>query len=120
MQAASEHMSLDRRKESWNERYIPPREMPGVSAGAMAAFCDAIEFAIHGEPPTHGELGALRAALRRIAREAQATGVAVEKMLLGLKAVWTDVCGREPKPDMHDPAWHVVTRESVHAYFADS
>jgi hypothetical protein len=113
-----EHVSLDRHEVSWRER-IPSQEIAGISTGAVAAFCDAIEFGVHAERPTEGELEALRAALRRIARESRASGLTAERMLIGLKAVWTRVCQRQPSPDMHDPAWHIVTRESVRAFYEE-
>jgi hypothetical protein len=90
--------------------------MEGVSAGAVAAFCDAIEFGIHEELPTAGEIQALRMALRRIVMESQASGLTPERMLIGLKTVWIKVCHRHPAPDMHDATWHIVLRESLDAW----
>jgi hypothetical protein len=90
----------------------------GITAAAVARFCDAIEFGIYDNDPSHTEMLELQRALTAIAREAHAAGMPVERMLIGLKSVWTKVCGRQPAPDMHDRCWDIVLKTSLDAYEA--
>ena len=108
-------MNTDRRAAGFNDphRDLALPSVEGISTGAIAAFCDAIEFGVHEELPSESEVMALRAALRRVVMEAQAAGLTPERMLIGLKNVWIRVCQRHPAPDMHDPTWQVVTQESL-------
>src|SRR5687768_4230681 len=76
--------------------------LSAVSHQAVADFCAAIEFAVHRDPATTGELAELRKALRAIAREAHAAHMLPEQMLMGLRDVWSKVCGRVPDPDSND------------------
>ena len=88
----------------------------GLSERAVADFCDAIEFGIHREAPTESEVYRLQNVLAALAREAHVAGMQPEHFLLALKYAWSSICNRQPEPDMHDPGWHVVVRESISAY----
>jgi hypothetical protein len=105
--------------EHWHDPSSPSAgriRLEGVSAKTVHAFCDAIEFAAYGDQPTAAETEALRRVLIEMSREAHANGVTPERMLVGLKKIWTVVCMREPAPDVFDPLWDAVVRIALDAY----
>ena len=89
-----------------------------VSAQSIAEFCASLEFAVHNQAITEGERRSLRKALSQIAREAHAAHMLPEHLLIGLREVWSAVCGHTPGPDMYDAAWHLVVDECLKAYEA--
>lgn len=107
---------VDRLTESARRNAVP--QVRGLSEPGLAAFCDAIEFGIHREAPTESEVQRLQKVLTALARDAHAVGMLPEHFLLALKYAWSSICNRRPDPDMHDPGWDVVVRESVRAYDA--
>jgi hypothetical protein len=90
----------------------------GLSERAVTDYCDAIEFGIHKESPTESEVYHLRKVLTTLAREAHASAMLPEHLLMALKYAWSSICNRRPDPDMHDPGWEIVVRESIRAYDA--
>ena len=93
-------------------------QFEGVSQKTVHDFCDAIEFAVHSQQPTEAETATLKRVLAQMSREAHASGITAERMLIGLKKAWTTVCMREPSPDVFDPLWDAIVRMSLDAYEA--
>ena len=99
------------------ERAEAPR-IEGLSAGAIAAFCDALEFDMyrHQHGPTAQELEVLRKALERLATEAHASSMQAERLLIGLKRAWVVTSHRDASPDALDPAWDLVVDYALDAF----
>jgi len=92
--------------------------MSGLSSSSIADFCDALEFIVYDQPATAEEMTALDRALRRVSEEALAAGVTPERMLIGLRKVWTTICNRAASADMFDPLWQKVVDVALTAYEA--
>ena len=90
--------------------------IPGISAAAVVDFCDAVEFALYNTDATEADERTLRDALLAIAREAHQKGITAERVLIGLKAVWSKVCGHFPEPDVNDRRWGLVVRLALEGY----
>ena len=110
-------------RDHFEENAVPhtghTREFPllsAISQQALSEFCAALEFAVHNDAITEGELQTLRKTLLRIAREAHASHMLPEQLLIGLRQAWLRVCGRTPGPDMYDASWHLVVDECLAAY----
>lgn len=90
--------------------------MPGISGRAVADFCDAVEFALYNAEATEADEQRLSDALLAIAREAHQKAMTAERVLIGLKAVWSKVCGHPPDPDVTDRRWGLIVRVALETY----
>lgn len=68
-------------------------------------FCAAIVYSKRDAAPDAEELEALNGVLADIASLAIRGNVTPERMVIELKKGWTQVCHRDPSPDMDDPGW---------------
>ena len=112
----NEHFESDPTQPSGARAF--PR-LASISDQAIADFCSAVEFAVHHHPITRGELADLRQALRALAREAHTAHLQPEVLLLGVRQIWSQICGNLADPDMHDADWDLVVRECLDAYEAE-
>ena len=108
----NEHFESDPAQPSGARAF--PR-LASISDDAIADFCSAVEFAVHHHQITRGELADLRRALRALAREAHTAHLQPEVLLLGVRQVWSHMCGPSER-DMHDADWDLVVRECLDAY----
>lgn len=113
MRGEREHRGEPERAQ---QRAYADASMPGISPAAVVDFCDAVEFALYKAEATEADERTLRDALLAIAREAHQKGITAERVLIGLKAVWSKVCGHFPEPDVNDRRWGLVVRLALEGY----